>query len=354
MPEYTVTGGANPFALSFDGVNDYVQSNSPIAAHPFTLEAWVEFSDLSVPSTIISLNTSINQYFALAFDSATGKISAVARNTTSVPLNGVTNVVANTWYHVAAVFNSATDRKLYVNGLLEGSNVTNVPFIIPTQTLIGLVRTSSPTNYMKGNIDDVRIWNVARTQAEIQADMNRQLAGNESGLVGYWKFSEGSGTTANDSAGSNHGTISGATYTANTPELSYVIEVTETWVSTDKINYGDFNRIEKNIKLTRDYLTGLTYAIPSITIVNTRDNTYIDYLSSINRLETNLETIRTNFVTPSGYPGTQVWVVGDGFDYTDANRLEEDIRLLFQAGENAYESFKYCGTFYCGEEGLIY
>ena len=43
-----------------------------------------------------------------------------------------------------------------------------------------------------GQIDEVRIWNIARTEEQIRADMNRQLKGDEPGLVGYWKFDEAS------------------------------------------------------------------------------------------------------------------------------------------------------------------
>jgi len=65
-------------------------------------------------------------------------------------------------------------------------------------------------------MDEVRIWNVARSAADIQADMNRELIGNESGLVGYWKLNEGAGATIYDSTsnGSN-GTINGAQWVTN-------------------------------------------------------------------------------------------------------------------------------------------
>ena len=39
-----------------------------------------------------------------------------------------------------------------------------------------------------GLIDEVRIWDIARTENQIRSDMNKQLKGDESGLVGYWKF----------------------------------------------------------------------------------------------------------------------------------------------------------------------
>jgi hypothetical protein len=46
----------------------------------------------------------------------------------------------------------------------------------------------TPTDTANGAIDEVRIWNVARTQAEIQANMSQPLSGSEIGLIGYWQF----------------------------------------------------------------------------------------------------------------------------------------------------------------------
>jgi len=60
----------------------------------------------------------------------------------------------------------------------------------------------------QGLIDEVRVWNVARSEAAIQSTMNTPLIGNEPGLVGYWKFNEGSGQTAYDSTlNSNDGQL---------------------------------------------------------------------------------------------------------------------------------------------------
>jgi hypothetical protein len=62
-------------------------------------------------------------------------------------------------------------------------------------------------------MDEVRIWNVARTEDQILAHMYTELTGNESGLAAYWDFNDGPGSTiATDRSGNgNHGTlISGA------------------------------------------------------------------------------------------------------------------------------------------------
>ena len=62
-------------------------------------------------------------------------------------------------------------------------------------------------NYWDGQIDEVRIWNIARTQSEIQATIKTTLQGDEPGLVGYWNFDDG---TANDlSLNGNHGILLG-------------------------------------------------------------------------------------------------------------------------------------------------
>ncbi len=56
----------------------------------------------------------------------------------------------------------------------------------------------------------MRLWNVARTAEEIRESMNRHLIGNEPGLVGYWRFDEGTGEIAFDSSNNgNNGTLIG-------------------------------------------------------------------------------------------------------------------------------------------------
>jgi hypothetical protein len=55
-----------------------------------------------------------------------------------------------------------------------------------------------PPAYFNGQIDEFRIWSVARTAAQITSTMNKTLVGDEANLTGYWKFDETSGTTAAD------------------------------------------------------------------------------------------------------------------------------------------------------------
>ncbi len=68
-------------------------------------------------------------------------------------------------------------------------------------------RQNTTGQRFSGLIDEVRVWNVERS-AGIQAAYNTVLTGGEAGLVGYWRFSEGSGTTSVDgSAQGNDGVL---------------------------------------------------------------------------------------------------------------------------------------------------
>jgi hypothetical protein len=75
------------------------------------------------------------------------------------------------------------------------------------------VEFRGPTGW-QGKIDEFRVWSVRRTPDEIKANMNVMLRGNEPGLIAYYKFDEGKGTTIADSTGdpTNVATMMSATH----------------------------------------------------------------------------------------------------------------------------------------------
>jgi len=123
---------------------------------------------------------------------------------------GVTSdtvVQNNLWTHVAGVYDGSS-MKIYINGILEkivpqtgNISVSNYPLFIGKAPW-------TPYNNYNGQIDEVRIWNVARTADEIYTNMHKRLAGNETGLAGYWAFDETEGSVAADlSSNYNDGTL---------------------------------------------------------------------------------------------------------------------------------------------------
>jgi hypothetical protein len=180
--------GKNGNGLRLDGVNDYVDLSNPATLRltgSMTLSAWINSSAFPFDdAAIISKRQSANVGYQLDTTIDRGprtvgfKISDAAGNT--VARYGATTLVTNTWYHVAGVYD-ATNRTMnvYVNGKLDnGTLVGTIPSTQPSSTQnvnIGQRPGAPGTFNFAGVLDDVRIYNRALSQAEIQVDMNTPM-----------------------------------------------------------------------------------------------------------------------------------------------------------------------------------
>ena len=118
-------------------------------------------------------------------------------------------LTAGNWFHVAVV-RQGTSVRIYVNGV----DRTSIPIAHIDPAYVASRNASIGIDYapeaFQGSISEVRVWNYARTESQINAGMYGNFTGSESGLVGYWKLNEGLGTIAHDStANNNHGTLYG-------------------------------------------------------------------------------------------------------------------------------------------------
>src|SRR5439155_23355492 len=162
-------------------------------------------------------------YF-LGIDSTSGKLVADFEDTATSanhPVSGTTAIAADsTWHHVAATYDGSSWR-VYVDGALQttlavAGNVTprfdsiQHAAIGSALNSTGVVTSGQTKGLFNGAIDEVRIWNYARSAQQIQSGRNREIP-SASGLIGRWGFGENSGTSVADSSGSNvTGTIVGA------------------------------------------------------------------------------------------------------------------------------------------------
>jgi len=202
----TLHTGAQQFALSFDGVNDYVAvSNTPALqiTNTITVEAWINRAAKSIQMGIVEKygpGGGTDGGYALRIQPTDNvRFYTLDNGSTSSSVDGATALGTNEWYHVAGVWDG-TNLMVYVNGVLDGSFASpRNPKSGTTPLIIGNRGYALGTAFA-GEIDEVRIWDIARTQHQIAVDMTRSLSGTESGLVAYWRFDEGSGTNAADSA----------------------------------------------------------------------------------------------------------------------------------------------------------
>jgi len=107
------------------------------------------------------------------------------------------------WFHFAMVWD-ATSKTLrgVINGVTAGSKTISPMLTTPASKLsVCYSPTFSGSGGFTGKIDELRIWSVARSDAEIKATMGQRLSGKEPGLVVYYTFDEGTGTTSKDLVG---------------------------------------------------------------------------------------------------------------------------------------------------------
>jgi hypothetical protein len=178
---YQIVGSAQPAThLNFDGSNDFVNIGNVIpSSSSYTKEAMI-FTNNITGSNILSSSTSAFWFWQgnLQAGHGGGFIDVLANASSLI----------NSWNHVAVTYDSpTTTMKLYINGVLVSQN-TSVGQYSAANIQIGAFNSGSVFN---GNIDDVRIWNVARTAEQISGSMNCELQGTETGLIAYYKFNQG-------------------------------------------------------------------------------------------------------------------------------------------------------------------
>jgi len=230
---FTVLSGVcagDSFALDFDGVNDRVDIATALISDDITMSVWAKADSPWINDTRIPLS---NSYWGAAAGrvgfhimvQANGR--AASRYQTQADGVGVWSVTGTTdilgdWHHLTYV-KEGTKVSIVVDGKEEASR-NDQPASVAGLTILNQIRigcNTSNARFFPGLIDEVSIWNHARTLAEIQETMSHELRGTEEGLVGYWNLNEGQGTTVLDGAPVPHnGTINGAVWTTDVPPIT--------------------------------------------------------------------------------------------------------------------------------------
>jgi hypothetical protein len=176
-------------------------------SNKFTIENWY-YPKPGIQDGVI---WNIGEAYRLLRVGDTGLRLLVTRSGPVVPGSSFDMTVPNAlnkdaWNHVAATFDGKR-MSLYVNGVNVAQTTDIVPdfkevqFINPNAVFFQSAAQVNVPQVGTGMVDELRVWNLARTQAELQDNSLKPLAGNEAGLVGYWSFDNPSSGVELDSSG---------------------------------------------------------------------------------------------------------------------------------------------------------
>ncbi len=140
-----------------------------------TLEAWVNTPTPAGWRCVILKERPGGLSYGLYGGDLTGRAAAFIRRGSDIDAAASSSLTPDTWVHVAATYDGTTLRT-FVNGVQVASKATTGAIVTSTSPLrIG--GDSSWGEYFTGTIDEVRVYNIARTAAQIQSDMATPISG---------------------------------------------------------------------------------------------------------------------------------------------------------------------------------
>ncbi len=326
--------------LRFDGSNDEVSMGTWFNYQTFTIELWVkagtwqnQYADIfdnnhtDYRSFVMQQNyTTLNQYSWGMCDGGNN--------------GSLFNLTAGQWTHIAVTRDQATKvRKLYINGSLYASITGTHDITYDGTQFFRLGRWGGGGRYWNGDMDEVRIWSTVRSQQDISNNMHKHITGNESGLVGYWNFNEGTGSLANDKSGNGHNsTVSGATWAvSDAPIASLLLEV-DTLSGVIPSGTSDTVNISFNSN-------GLPGTFLSYIIINSNDPLHtsdsVPYTIIINDKPS--APITSDVIICNGEPVPDLTAIGNNIIwYNDTGIVH--VGNIFSTGETAIGTYQYYVT----------
>ena len=247
-------------SLDFDGVDDFVEipDDGKYNLRSLTIECWINPMIAQPYQAIITKYNSYLEDITWFFGIENGELILGVTEEFGIKwraaITSGASIVLNQWQHVATSFDVDSQKfSFYIDGVAITSSLVPDRTDVITQLYdgdspvrIGAVVISSGqlTQFWDGQMDEVRIWNVARSQSEIRGNMDCQLTGQESGLISYYKMDiANSSNGVIDSAPiSTHGKRQGTSGTNNLPQYISKPSITQTvtwYYDVDMDGFGD-------------------------------------------------------------------------------------------------------------------
>ena len=187
------TSASTNFAIRFDGSSAWVSVTNPLVplSGDYTVEAWSYSLGATGYREMLSQGSGGNAFYL-------GTVDNRIRAGDGWSDTGVT-LLPGGWHHVAVV-KTSTNAYLYLDGVLAGTRGATIPNPVAADGVHISRQYGSYGEYWSGGIDEIRVWNQARSATDLQLAMTNRLSGTEAGLVALLRFDEGAGRFTFDSS----------------------------------------------------------------------------------------------------------------------------------------------------------
>ena len=219
----------NIYSTAFDGVDDYVDidaSGSDINTSLGTFSLWANVGEMAASGYFINYRVDSNNQIQLLYHAASNeaRMNYTAGGTANSAV--LTDAIENDglWHHIAGTWNSSGNVKIYLDSTLKATTAISGTFSgTPAYASIGSSGVGS--SYYAGNIDEVSLFNVELTAANVTTLYNEGLpytVASDTGLIGWWRMGDGgiignpiaTFPTIPDETGNNDGTMTNMTSAA--------------------------------------------------------------------------------------------------------------------------------------------
>ena len=335
-------------SIDFDGVDDHLDAGNNIdLTGSFTISAWIN-KDADNGSIVSKRNSGFTSGYDFSINSSGNLVMSWIAGGTNVITSSIA-IPSDIWSHVAVTFNGTT-AKLYIDGVDDttaGAAATIISSPVSTGEDFRIARGSSGS-YFDGNIDEVRIWNIALTEDQLRFIMNQEIEENGeilkvegkilpasiskndislidwSNLIGYYPMTRYTYTNSKDESDYNNtATLRNlTTVDEQTAPLPYVSNSSTSWNLNSTWVNGNIQTIPGGIPITGLGKT-IDWNIVSTSHDISMDNSSLptSTLGDDNRILLGL-IVSSNTLTIDGTTGT-----GNGLTVTHYLELDGTIDL---------------------------
>ncbi|MEM8899618.1 MAG: LamG-like jellyroll fold domain-containing protein, partial [Bacteroidota bacterium] len=194
------TAGPQGFdkALNFDGNDDFVDLPDGLLTEvrSFTFETWYFHKENREQARIFDFGSSTTDWMIfIPVERNTKRPRVIMRSADRQELEVTEALQLNRWYHMAFVLDtngSQNNARVYINGVLKGqATFTFYPEDMGNFEDMWLARSQfSQDPNLEGSLDEIRLWNTARTEEQINENKDKELDGNEDGLIAYYDMNQ--------------------------------------------------------------------------------------------------------------------------------------------------------------------